>query len=126
MTLETVFLKALPVQTGQGAKGEWKKRNIIVKYQSGNFEKQIALVLWGDLVDKSDSYVGGQKLIVDLEVESREYNGKWYTDAKAWKIEALDAPSAPFSIGGKPDAHMPTGHVPNASFNPNEDDGLPF
>ena len=24
---------------------------------------------------------------MDFDVESREFNGKWYTDLKAWKIE---------------------------------------
>jgi len=29
----------------------------------------------------------GETLSVSFDIESREYNGKWYTDAKAWKVE---------------------------------------
>ena len=29
----------------------------------------------------------GNLLQIDFDIESREYNNKWYTDIKAWKIE---------------------------------------
>lgn len=29
-----------------------------------------------------------------VNIESREYNGKWYTDVRAWKVEPGDASGA--------------------------------
>jgi hypothetical protein len=29
----------------------------------------------------------GNSFPIDFDIESREYNIKWYTDIKAWKIE---------------------------------------
>jgi hypothetical protein len=31
----------------------------------------------------------GNQLKVDFDAESREFNGKWFTNLKAWKIEVL-------------------------------------
>lgn len=33
----------------------------------------------------------GSELKIDFDIESREYNGRWYTDIKAWSIEAKDS-----------------------------------
>ena len=30
-------------------------------------------------------------LKVSFEIESREYNGKWYTNLRAWKVDELSA-----------------------------------
>ena len=35
---------------------------------------------------------------VAFDLESREYNGRWYTDAKAWKIESISAGSSSASV----------------------------
>lgn len=29
--------------------------------------------------------------MIDFDLESREFNGRWYTDVKPWKIEATNA-----------------------------------
>lgn len=31
----------------------------------------------------------GNEVKVSFDLESREYNGKWYTDVKAWKVDRL-------------------------------------
>ena len=28
---------------------------------------------------------------MDFDVESREFNGKWYTDLKAWKVDVQNS-----------------------------------
>jgi len=33
--------------------------------------------------------VVGYELKIDFDLESREYNGRWYTDVKAWRIELV-------------------------------------
>jgi len=37
----------------------------------------------------------GDMLNVSVDLESREYNGRWYTEARAWKIEKNGASSGP-------------------------------
>ena len=36
----------------------------------------------------------GQTATVSFDIESREYNGRWYTDIRAWKAEIAQTPAA--------------------------------
>jgi hypothetical protein len=55
------------------------------------------MTAWGDKADTLLEVSTGDELKVSFDVESREYNGRWYTDLKAWKIEpaaaGADSPS---------------------------------
>jgi hypothetical protein len=42
--------------------------------------------MWGDKIDQFP-VKEGDAVTVHFDIESREYNGRWYTDVKAWKIE---------------------------------------
>jgi hypothetical protein len=85
MHLTTKLLHLLPTQTGTGKNGEWKKQDIIVE-TDGQYPKKICISVWGDKIN-SAILQEGNLLKIDFDIESREYNGKWYTDVKAIKIE---------------------------------------
>lgn len=102
MQLTAKLIQLLPLQTGVGKNGEWEKQDIILE-TPGQYPKKVCVSVWGDKINDAHLQVGNQ-LIVDFDVESREFNGKWYTDLKAWKIEvqgnAIDITTAsnkPFS-----------------------------
>lgn len=86
MELSAKLIELLPLQTGNGKNGTWKKQDIIVE-TDGQYPKKVCISIWGDKADESVLQIGTQ-LKISFDVESREYNGKWYTDVKAWKIEA--------------------------------------
>ena len=88
MQLIAKLTQLLPLQTGSGKNGEWKKQDIIVETE-GQFPKKICISIWGDKINDNSLQIG-KKLKIEFDVESREYNNKWYTDVKAWKIEGID------------------------------------
>jgi len=106
----------LPVQTGQGKNGTWKKQEFILE-TGDTYPKKVCIAVWGDKIDLG-SYKPGDNVEVSFDVESREYNGRWYTDVKAWKITGKQqegsAPVAPAPAHGN--------DMPPASG----DDDLPF
>jgi len=57
------------------------------------YPKMLALSFIGKSADKvvEHNLVAGTKVKIAFDVESREYNGKYYTDAKGYKIEVLGA-----------------------------------
>ncbi|NMM49659.1 DUF3127 domain-containing protein [Flammeovirgaceae bacterium KN852] len=119
------LVQKLPIQEGQGKNGPWKKQDIIVETIEDKFPKKICVSIWGDKIDDSLLNIGAM-LNIAFNVESREFNGRWYTDIKAWKVQPMNAgqPS-----GGNasmppdyPQAPMPTEEPP---FDSPEDD-LPF
>ncbi|MDN4166544.1 DUF3127 domain-containing protein [Cytophagales bacterium LB-30] len=109
-------LQLLPLQTGQGKNGPWKKQEFIIE-TPGQYPKKVCIALWGDKVDQNPLQIGEQ-VTVSMDVESREYNGRWYTEVKAWKVAKGNAAPAgdPFNQEG-----------PDFSFDQSSDsDVLPF
>ena len=73
-----------------------KKRSVQIKTQNGNYEKDVIVTLIKDVAEKFNGKIG-QSVTFSFDIESREYNGRWYTDVKAWKYtmaaEQAPAPS---------------------------------
>ncbi|MEI6348631.1 MAG: DUF3127 domain-containing protein [Bacteroidota bacterium] len=99
MALEVTgkLILVLPEQTGTGKNGVWKKQDIIIE-TTEQFPKKISLSLWGDKVDQAKNYQIGQSLKVIAAVESREFNGRWYTDVKPFRID-LDGATTSAPMG---------------------------
>ena len=85
MQLTAKLVQLLPLQTGNGKNGQWKKQDIIVETE-GTYPKKVCISIWGDKINDAVLKTGSM-LNISFDVESREYNGRWYTDVKAWKIE---------------------------------------
>jgi hypothetical protein len=84
MQLKMKLLEILPLQTGKGKNGDWKKQDIIVETQE-KFPKKVCVSIWGDKLE--GVVLKPQGLYeISFDIESREFNGRWYTDVKAWKI----------------------------------------
>lgn len=44
--------------------------------------------IWGDKIN-AQQLVVGNSLMIDFDIESREFSGRWYTDLKAWKVDVV-------------------------------------
>ena len=85
MDISGVVVALLPLQSGQGKSGNaWKKQEFILE-TPGQYPKKVCLSLWGEKVDENRVTIG-EKITASINLESREYNGRWYTEARAWKI----------------------------------------
>lgn len=107
MELKGKVIQMLAVQTGMGKKGQWKKQEFIVETQA-QYPKKVCLSAWGDKIDQFN-LAEGDMVNVSVDLESREYNGRWYTEARAWKLEKNGAgggngksSSSSDSIGDEP------------------------
>lgn len=141
MELEGKIARKLTVQTGTSARGAWSKQEFVLEYQEGNFPTQVCMNVWGDdKVRELDKYQVGDKVKISFNLSSREYNGRWYTDVRAWRIEPAGAQqsapaggyAAPASSYGAPAgtqaAPMPSAPLPTADdmSSPLDDSDLPF
>jgi hypothetical protein len=92
MEVKGKVVQLLPLQTGTGKKGAWKKQEFILETQS-QYPKKVCLSIWGDKIDQY-SLQPGDDITVAVDLESREYNGRWYTEARAWKIDKTGSGSS--------------------------------
>ncbi len=94
LELEGRIARKLNVQTGTSARGTWSKQEFIFEYQEGNYPTQICMNVWGDeKVRDLEKYNVGDRVKISFNLSSREYNGRWYTDVRAWRIEPAGASS---------------------------------
>lgn len=85
MELSGKIFKVNALQTGEGKNGPWQKQEIVIEINSGKYPKKVCVSMWGDLVT-NNNFVVGNDISVEFDIESREYNERWYTDVKAWRI----------------------------------------
>lgn len=115
----------LPVESGEGRNGPWSKRSFIIELPS-NYPTSVCVVLWGERISMIDNFQEGDQLQVYIDIASREFNGRWYTDVRAWKIEPVEGASA----GAQPPSVIPETAVEMkgdiASFSDDSPDDLPF
>ena len=135
LELEGRIARKLTVQTGTSARGPWSKQEFIFEYQEGNFPAQICMNVWGEeKVRELDKYQVGDKVKISFNLSSREFNGRWYTDVRAWRIEPAVASQpgyAPTQAPVSTPAQAPAqpyapGPMPEYDFGSSGEEDLPF
>lgn len=96
-------LHILDKKSGMGKKGEWVSQDFVIETQE-QYPKKLCFNVFGENIEKFAINIG-DIVTVSLNVESIEYNGRWFTNLKAWKcVKEYDAaPQQPESIN--PDEH---------------------
>ena len=84
MEITGEIIECLPVKSGQSTNGEWRKQEYVLQ-TDGQYPKKSCFRAWGE---KSEQFAikEGETVQVSIDLESREYNGRWYTDVKAWRV----------------------------------------
>ena len=131
------FLKTLPEQSGQSQRGEWVRGGFVIETEE-QFPKQVAFSLWGeDKVSIVRSMPQGTQIKVFFSPESREFNDKWYTDLRCFRIDVFNSintgtqasnPQAPNYQDKKytPPISQVAPREEMQFQEPQEDDDLPF
>lgn len=134
LELEGKLIQKLPVNTGTSARGAWESQNFVLEIPDGNYTSKAVFKVWGsDKVSELVPLREGMQLKVSFRIASREYNGRWYTDLRAWRVVPVSeaAPAAP----AEPAFSTPAGFAPTAppaapqtgvDLSKEEDDDLPF
>ena len=88
MHLQGKLIQQLPIQSGTSKNGNWSKQEIIIEV-NGQFPKKVCISIWGEKINETHFQIGNL-LKINFDLESTEYNGKWYTNLKAWKTELIE------------------------------------
>lgn len=114
MDLSGKIINQLQEVSGNSKSGNaWRKQEYIVE-TGGQYPKKVCVSVWGDKIDQFGLKVGEQ-VTLGIDVESREYNGRWYTEVKAYKVDRTG--------GGQISDNMPE---VDTFYSESEEDKLPF
>lgn len=93
MEITGKIIQCLPPVEGVSKAGNpWKKREYVLETQE-QYPRKVFFNFFGDRADKYPLNLGDE-VTVSFDIESREFNGRWYTDIRAWKAEKANAGGA--------------------------------
>ena len=95
MEISGKIIAVLPMATGQGKNGTWRSQDYVLE-TADQYPKKVCFNLFNDKIDQFPLAIDDQ-VNVSFDVESREYNGRWYTTVRAWKIEKGAVGAAPLA-----------------------------
>lgn len=123
MEFEGTVYKIMPATKGTSARGEWQRQDVIFDYPDGTFSRKICVTFFNKPEDAA-RLREGETFNVGVNIESREYNGKWYTDIRAWRVQPKQA--ATTAAAAAPHDMPPIGQESTYAPAPAEVDDLPF
>ena len=115
MEISGKIIAVLPIATGQGKNGTWRSQDYVLE-TADQYPKKVCFNLFGDKIDQYQIGID-ETVNISFDVESREYNGRWYTTVRAWNVDKV----------GQQVASAPSSQ-PSSQPSASEDDGseLPF
>ena len=123
MEFEGTVYKILPVTKGTSARGEWQRQDVVFEMNEGSFTRKICVTFFNKPDDVA-RLKEGAAYTVSVNIESREYNGRWYTDVRAWRIQPRQ--QEPAAAAPMPDMPSIVEEPSYASTPSQEVDDLPF
>lgn len=116
MEIQGRCVAVLDLISGTSKAGKaFQKRDFVIE-TAGQYPKKVCFQLFGDKVNDCPNV--GEEVKVSFDPESREWNGRWFTQLNAWKVERQ---------GMQQPAPQPAPQSQYAPAQPTQqDDDLPF
>jgi len=131
LSIKGRLAQILPVQSGVSKAGnEWSKQEFVIETFEEQFSRKVCFTLFGDKVSLLNGINQNEEIEVSFNLESREFNGKWFTNVNAWRINPANQgqqnTGAPQAFGGYGEIPPPP---PVPEYSPNGEppmNDLPF
>ena len=123
MEITGKIIQVLPEVGGVSKAGnEWKKQEYVLETHD-QYPKKVCFQIFGADKIAQAAIQPGEELTVSFDIDSREYQGRWFTSINAWKAAPMGVTPDNFAPASAPTA--PASSAPD--FGPaNPIDDLPF
>lgn len=94
MNFKGIITAAMPVASGTSKNGkEWRRASYILQYDNSNeqYPKSVLFDVMGDKIEQLN-IKQGVEYEVEVDFSCREYNGRTYMSASAWKATPTQQP----------------------------------
>ena len=97
MELEGTIFKKFDTQK---VKDSFQKREFVIEVSDGAYPQRIKMELTQDKCQLLDSYQEGDKIKVSFNIRGSEWQGKYFVNLQAWKIDGQGGSSTGNNGGG--------------------------
>ncbi len=124
MEITGKIIAVLPERGGISKTGnEWKMQEYVLETQE-QYPRKVCFNVFGSDKIAQFNIQAGEEMTVSFDINAREYNGRWYNDIRAWKVERGTA--APQMQSEAAVINAPKVEVPDFGKAANDPDDLPF
>ncbi len=91
-TIQGKIIKALEPRTGTNARGPWMVQEFVLESYDQPYTRKCVFSIFG--ADKLQQFniKEGDDLAVDIDIDAREYNGRYYNSVRAWRVSRITPP----------------------------------
>lgn len=106
----------------------FQAREFVIEVEDGQYPQMVKFQLVQDKCALVDDYSEGDRIEVEFDLRGREWNGKYFTNLQAWRINRAGEGGGQSSGGGQQQSAKPAAAVPAASTAASSDfdDDIPF
>lgn len=98
MDVKGTLVQILKLEEGVSKAGKaWSKQDFVIETNE-QYPKKVCFTLFGEKVSLIDGISEGSEVEVFFNLESRDFNGKWYHNINAWKINAEQGSTSQGSV----------------------------
>lgn len=129
MEITGKIIKALEPRSGVSARSgsTWCVQEFVIETVEGQYPRRCVFEVFGEDRLKQMNIQVGEQLTVSIDVDAREYNGRWFNSLRAWKVDRNVAAPAEGPYNYSSAAPQASGiPAPTPAAGQNAGDGLPF
>ena len=110
----------------------FSKREFVIEVEDGKFPQMVKFECLKEKTSLIEDYAVGEQVKVHFDIRGNEYNGRYYVNLNAWKLEKPGGGGAAPADGGFSDQGSPPSHMsePPADYGQSSgsvsDDDIPF
>lgn len=128
------IIQVLPLQKGIGKTSgkEWQVQSYVLETQE-QYPRKVCFELFGEDRIKANPCSLDDIVTVSFDIESREFNGRWFTSIRAWRVQQGAAPADSAAPASAPQAAATANVAPqtdvqsfDATAGADESSDLPF
>ena len=107
------IIAVLPERSGvsQRSGSEWKVASYVLETQE-QYPKKICFEVFGTDRIQQLNIQAGEMLTVSFDIDAREYNGRWYNQIRAFRVDRNVQGQAPEATPMPDSAPLPTNATP--------------
>lgn len=88
MDISGKIIQKLPLQSGESKTSgkPWQIQSYVLETQE-QYPRKVCFEIFGEQRIKDNPCEIDDLVTVSFDIESREFNGRWYTSIRAWKVQ---------------------------------------
>lgn len=112
-TIQGKIIYALEPRTGTNARGSWMVQEFVLESYDQPYPRHCVFSVFGEDRLKQFNIKSGDDVAVDIDIDAREYNGRYYNSVRAWRVAHITppAPQAP-AYNAQPGGYAPQSGAP--------------